>query len=91
MCLVFQSLIHIERRGRFLVVVHHRADGLNHGAGRIRLKDVASHIDAAGALIDRFIGHVEGIQLGQLLAAGNDDRHRAAGDHALFCSHRPGR
>ena len=41
----------------------HGANRLDHCAGRFGLKDVASHIDTAGALIDRLIGHCKSIEL----------------------------
>src|SRR5437773_3342539 len=62
-------------------LVDDRADPADH-ADRVRgLPDVASHVDAAGAFLDRFVGELEGIQLRlQLWAARDDERHRARFD-----------
>ena len=37
------------------------------------------HVDAGGALLHGAVGHGEGVEFGQLLAAGHHDRHRAGG------------
>src|SRR5262245_61991804 len=79
----FQLLIKLERLLGLLFLVHDGADGLDHGDRVIGLEDVAPHVDARGALVDRLVRHGQGVELGQLLAAGDDDRHRAAGHHAL--------
>src|SRR6516165_366863 len=62
---------------------HYRMDGADHRVGRVRLEDVAAHIHASGALLDGIIGHGERLELGQFLAAGHHDRHRAGGGHGL--------
>jgi len=76
-------LVKLERLLRLLFLVNHRADRLDHRDGVVGLEDVAPHVDAGRALVDRLVRHGEGVELGQLLAAGDHDRHRAAGDHAL--------
>src|SRR5690606_24572831 len=48
-----------------------------------RLEDIATHVDAGGALVDREICHFQCLALGQLLAAGDDDRHRTTEDDTL--------
>ena len=56
--------------------MHDSPHRLNHSDWISGLENVASHINAACALIDGFIGHGQRIQLGQLLAAGKYNRHR---------------
>ncbi|MEE8539537.1 MAG: hypothetical protein V3S54_06960 [Woeseiaceae bacterium] len=64
-----------NRRG---VLVHHLAHRLDHGLGVLGLEDVAPHVDAGRTLLDRVVGQAQRLELGQLLAAGHDDGHRAA-------------
>ena len=66
-------------RLRRLVLVHDLPDRLDHRDGGVGLEDVAAHVDAGGALLDRVVGHRQGVEFRELLAAGDDDRHRAGG------------
>ena len=81
--LALQVLEQLERLFRLHALVHHRMDRGQHGLGRVRLEDIAAHVDAGGALLHGVIGHGERIELRQLLAAGHHDRHRAGGGHRL--------
>src|SRR5262245_11086050 len=78
-----ERLEHLEAVGRLEVLVHHRMDGADHRLRRVRLKDVAAHVDARGALLDGVVGHCECLELGQFLAAGHHDVHRAGGGEGL--------
>src|SRR5262245_2571602 len=71
----FDLLIELERALRLLAFVHDRADRLDHRYRMLGLEDVAPHVHAGRALVDGLVRHGEGIELGQLLAAGDDDRH----------------
>ena len=59
------------------------ADGADHGGGVGGLEDVAAHVDAGGAFADGAVGELEGVALGDLLAAGDDNRDGAARDDGL--------
>src|SRR5947199_8715854 len=75
------ALDDVPRLGLVAPLVDDPADPADH-ADRVRgLPDVASHVDAAGAFLDRFVRELEGIQLRlQLWAARDDERHRARFD-----------
>src|SRR5258708_25628935 len=79
----FELLVQLERLLRFLVPVNDGADRLDHGNRVVGLECIASHVDARRALVDRLIGHRQGLELRQLLAPGDHDRYRAAGADAL--------
>ena len=63
--------------------MHDLADGLGHLGAVLALEDVAAHVQAARAALDAAVGEGEGLVLGQLLAAGDHDGHRA-GRHDLL-------
>src|SRR5438093_12099887 len=72
------ALDEVERLLRRAPLVDDRADPADH-ADRVRgLPDVPSHVDAAGAFLDRFVRELEGIKLRlQLWAARDDEMHLA--------------
>ena len=80
---MFDGLIHLVGLLGGIALVDHLADGLGHPGRTVGLEDISSHIHAMGAFLDRPVSHLQGLQLGQLLAAGDDDGHRAGGGHPL--------
>src|SRR5207249_7864367 len=70
------ALDEVERLLRRAPLVDDRADPADH-ADRVRgLPDVASHVDAAGAFLDRLVRELEGVQLRlQFWAARDDEGH----------------
>jgi diguanylate cyclase (GGDEF)-like protein len=79
----FERRVEIERFGGLGVLMHHRVDRRDHRFRRIRLENVAAHVDAGGALLHGVVGHRQRVEFGQLLAAGHHDRHRARGGDSL--------
>src|SRR5437660_11321374 len=79
------ALHEVERLLGRAPLVDDRADSADH-ADRVRgLPDVASHVHAAGAFLDRLVREVEGVQLRLQLRAARDDegyptRSAALGD-----------
>ena len=63
--------------------MHDLADGLGHFYAVLALEDVAAHIQTASAALNAAVGHRQRVGLGQLLAAGHHDGHRA-GRHDLL-------
>ena len=61
----------------------HALHGLHHRNGGVTLEDVAAHIDTARALRDGVGAHLQRVEFWQLLATGDDDRHRAARGHGV--------
>ena len=90
-CSVHEGAVHLEGLVRLLAVVDHGPHGLEHGDGTLGLEDVAAHVHARRALVDGLVGHLQGLQLGQLLAAGDHDRHRAGGGDLLEVGRRSSR
>ena len=84
--LTLQRSVQIERLGGLGILVHDGVDGGDHGLGRVGLEYVAAHVDARRALVDGFVGHRERVELRELLAAGDHDRHRAGGGDGIFDS-----
>ena len=81
--LVLQGFVEVEGVGGREAFVHDGADGLDHGGGGVGLEHVASHVHPGGALVDRVEGQFQGLDLRQLLPAGDDDRDRAGGGDLL--------
>src|SRR5581483_10873886 len=78
-CLLRRAHELLVRLGWFHRLVHHRAHGADHRFWCVALEDVAAHVDAGRARLDRPVRHGEGVKLGQLPAAGHHQRHRARG------------
>ena len=76
-------LVDLVGLGGGIALVHDLADGLGHAGGAVGLEDVAAHVHAVGALLDGAVGHLQGVQLRQLLAAGDDDGDRAGRRYPL--------
>ena len=75
-----------RREGHDAVVVDlvlHVPGRLRHLGGVGTLEDVAAHVDAGSAVLDHIIGKRKRLGLGQLLAAGHHDGHRAGGHDFL--------
>ena len=75
--LIFIRLVAVERLIDGRAVVDDFANGEEHRDGGIRLEDIASHIDAGGALVDRVLRELERVAFRQFLAARDHDRDRA--------------
>ena len=58
-------------------------DGLHHREGLRALEHVAPHVHTCRAGLDGPVRELERLVFGQLLAAGDDDRHRALRHHCL--------
>ena len=57
-----------------------------HHDGVRGLEDVTAHVNAVGTLADDVVGEVQGVLLGKLLAAGDDDGHGAGSRDLLESS-----
>src|SRR5579885_373285 len=71
--------IDFERLVRSSALMHDLADGPNHAAWTIALKDVSAHIDASRALLYSAIGHRQRVEFRQLFAARHHHRYRTRG------------
>jgi len=58
---VSQGLVEVEGLVGLFVFVHHLADGLHHGDRIVGTEDIAAHVDAERALVNRFVSHLEGL------------------------------
>ena len=63
--------------------MHDRVDRGYHRFRIFGLEDISPHIDTCGALLDRIVGHGQGIELRELLAPRHDDGYRARGGDRL--------
>ena len=78
-------LVVVELEGvlRVEALVDDGGDRLHHREGLLALEHVPAHVDAGGAGLDRTVGELEGLLLGELLAARDHDRHRTLRNHGL--------
>src|SRR3989454_10276307 len=77
----FRALHEIERLLRGRTFVDDRANAANHADGIGRLPDVATHVHAFRAVLDRVIGQLERVEFRlELRAARDDERDRARFD-----------
>src|SRR5438045_999288 len=72
----FERVEQVEGVGRLHVLVHYRMYRLDHRLRRVGLEDVAPHINPGSALLHGVVGHRQRIELGLLLPARHDNRHR---------------
>ena len=78
-----EVVVHLEALCRRQAFMHHAANGLHHADRCIALEDVAAHIDAVRTLLDGVVAHRQRIELRELLATGDHDRHGAAARHGV--------
>ena len=74
------ALINFKRLFHRNIFMDDGANGLNHPHGRVRLENIAAHVDADGAVADGIVSELESFHLGRLLATGDDHRDGAAAD-----------
>lgn len=63
--------------------MHDGSNGLDHRRGPTRLEDVATHVDADGAVADSVVRQSQRVALFHFLSAGYHDGRRATGDDFL--------
>jgi len=76
--LFFLGLKNCKRLFRSRVLMDNRMDCFHHVYRVATLEDVAAHVDAGCARLDRVVGHLQGVLLWEFLAAGDHDGDRAA-------------
>ena len=81
--LALQVVEHREALLRRQAFMHHPAHRFHHRDRVLALEDVAAHVHAARALLDGVVAHLQRVELRQLLATRDHDRHRAAAGDRL--------